>query len=381
MHVFKDQKRGGDNNHAVTDKNNTSLPSISLPKGGGAVRGIGEKFAANPVTGTGSMRVPIPTSPGRPGFAPELSLAYDSGTGNGPFGFGWSLSLPSVTRKTDRGLPQYRDAEDSDVYILSNTEDLVPVSQTDGIKGDDAIEPGFTVYRYRPRIDATFARIERWSRNSDGDIHWRSISKENILTLYGKDDNSRIVDPEDSSRIFSWLICETRDDKGSVILYDYKPDDGAGVDLTHTCERNRGDHDDPRRKTNRYLKRIRYGNGKPLLDNAGRRPDLLTEGMLQNADWMFQVVFDYGEHDTDNPTASGEPKKWNYRNDPFSSYRPGFEVRTTRLCQRVLMFHDFPAQPDVGRDCLVRSTDFTYSFQKEPTGSRNPDTNVRRAAT
>lgn len=28
-------------------------PTISLPKGGGVVRGIGEKFAANPVTGTG----------------------------------------------------------------------------------------------------------------------------------------------------------------------------------------------------------------------------------------------------------------------------------------------------------------------------------------
>jgi hypothetical protein len=39
--------------------------SISLPKGGGAIRGIGEKFAANPVTGTGAMTVPIATSPGR----------------------------------------------------------------------------------------------------------------------------------------------------------------------------------------------------------------------------------------------------------------------------------------------------------------------------
>ena len=83
-------------------------PSISLPKGGGAIRGIGEKFAANPVTGTGSMSVPIATSPGRSGFGPQLSLSYDSGAGNGPFGFGWSLSLPSITRKTDKGLPQYR---------------------------------------------------------------------------------------------------------------------------------------------------------------------------------------------------------------------------------------------------------------------------------
>lgn len=36
-----------------------SPPSISLPKRGGAIRGIGEKFAANPVTGTGSLSVPI----------------------------------------------------------------------------------------------------------------------------------------------------------------------------------------------------------------------------------------------------------------------------------------------------------------------------------
>src|SRR5512136_3243058 len=98
-------------------------PSISLPKGGGAIRGIGEKFAANPVTGTGSMSVPIATSPGRSGFGPQLSLSYNSGAGNGPFGFGWSLSLPSITRKTDKGLPLYLDGAqaqaDSDVFILS----------------------------------------------------------------------------------------------------------------------------------------------------------------------------------------------------------------------------------------------------------------------
>src|SRR6476646_6213903 len=81
------------------------IPSIALPKGGGAIRGIGEKFAANPVTGTGSMSVPIAVSAGRSGFGPQLSLSYDSGGGNGPFGFGWSLSLPAITRKTEKGLP------------------------------------------------------------------------------------------------------------------------------------------------------------------------------------------------------------------------------------------------------------------------------------
>src|SRR5712691_1709733 len=100
-----------------------AAPSISLPKGGGAISGIGEKFAANPVTGTSSMTVPLFTSPGRSGFGPQLSLSYDSGAGNGAFGFGWSLSVPSITRRTDKGLPKYYDAEESDIFILSGAED------------------------------------------------------------------------------------------------------------------------------------------------------------------------------------------------------------------------------------------------------------------
>jgi Salmonella virulence plasmid 65kDa B protein len=80
-----------------------SAPSISLPKGGGAIRGIGEKFAANPVTGTGSMTVPIAATPGRSGLGPQLALSYDPGSGNGPFGLFWNLSqyLTVPTRKED----------------------------------------------------------------------------------------------------------------------------------------------------------------------------------------------------------------------------------------------------------------------------------------
>src|SRR5256886_3537515 len=150
---------------------------------------------------------------------------------------------------------------------------------------------GYLVRRYRPRIEGLFARIERWTRQSDGDVHWRSISKDNILTLYGEGANSRITDPTDDLRVFTWLICETRDDKGNAVLYEYKPEDGVGVDLTRAHERNRGDPNDPRRSANRYPKRIRYGNRAPLLDNAGNRPGFLTETQIQEAGWMFEVVF------------------------------------------------------------------------------------------
>ena len=160
-----DKQSSSDDHRSPSDqKFGVAAPQLSLPKGGGAVRGIGEKFAGNPVTGTGSMSVPIATSPGRSGFGPQLSLLYDSGAGNGPFGFGWSLSLPSITRKTDKGLPQYRDAEESDVFILSGAEDLVPLLQSDGSRSeDDTTAPEYKIHRYRPRIEGLFARIERWT--------------------------------------------------------------------------------------------------------------------------------------------------------------------------------------------------------------------------
>ncbi|WP_106398913.1 SpvB/TcaC N-terminal domain-containing protein [Actinocorallia populi] len=368
-----------------------SAPSLALPKGGGAIRGIGEKFAANPVTGTGSVSVPIATSPGRSGFGPQLSLSYDSGAGNGPFGFGWSLSLPSITRKSEKGLPQYLDAVDPDVFILSGTEDLVPALRADGTRFcDDTTAPGFVIHRYRPRIEGLFARIERWSKiGSPGDVHWRSISKDNILTLYGYDANSRIVDPLDDSRIFSWLICESRDDKGNGIRYLYKKEDGAyqprsgqADPFNQVHQRNRGLASDSRRTAQRYLQRVLYGNLKPLLDAQGRRPRYLSElpdpPSDTAADWLFEVRFDYGELDEGNPTGQPE-KSWLYRPDAFSSYRSGFEVRTCRRCERVLMLHHIPDQPagpgravQPGYRGVVRSTEFTYDDEIDPCLATRP---------
>jgi len=181
-----------------------SAPPISLPKGGGAIHGIGEKFSANSVTGTGSMSVPIATSPGRAGFGPQLALTYDSGAGNGPFGFGWHLAIPAITRKTDKGLPQYRDAEESDIFVLSGAEDLTPAfRQHEAPALDTELRDGYLVTRYRPRVEGLFARIERWTRQCDGDTHWRSISRDNVLTVYGATAESRIADPADPRHVFS----------------------------------------------------------------------------------------------------------------------------------------------------------------------------------
>ena len=405
------------------EKQAVSAPAITLPKGGGAIRGMGEKFTANPVTGTGSLTVPIFTSPGRSGFSPQLSLSYDSGAGNGPFGFGWNLSLPSISRKTDKGLPRYLDAEESDEFILSGAEDFVPIYRQDPDGSWVASHPGcqrdpdgfwvrdregrlvmhederdgYRVQRYRPRIEGLFARIERWTNLSDPqDTFWRSISKDNITTWYGKNSESRIFDPADPSRIFSWLICESYDDKGNVIAYRYAEENsnrifedqnGKPIGLAH--ERNRSDETC---KANRYLKRIFYGNRVPFLpqlleDQAWPKPPENNK-YPNNPYWLFEVVFDYGEnHCVELPlnpdlseleqhryaSATLSPQQqWKPRPDPFSSYRAGFEIRTYRLCQQVLMFHHFPGESGVGAGCLVRSTDFTYRHEQQPSDPSAP---------
>jgi RHS repeat-associated protein len=330
-----------------------SAPVISLPKGGGAIRGIGEKFTANPVTGTASLSVPIPTSQSRSQLGPSLALTYESGLGNGPFGIGWNLSLPAITRKTDKGLPRYEDAVESDTFILSGAEDLVPVlvETGDGWRrhGEARTLDGvdWWVERYRPRVEGLFARIERWTHLGTGEVHWRSITRDNVTTRYGTTAESRVADPADPRRVFSWLICESYDDQGNAILYRYRAEDSVGVDTSQVHERNRTD---ATRSADRHLKRIHYGNRTPRQEG---------EDLSQRTDWMFEVVLDYGEHDAAAP-APDDPGDWLCRRDPFSTYRGGFELRSYRLCQRILMFHHFPGEPGVGADCLVRSTDLTY---------------------
>jgi RHS repeat-associated protein len=322
------------------------LPEISLPTGGGAIRGIDEKLTVGLATGAANLTIPIVTSGARGGLGPALALAYDSGAGNGPFGLGWRLGTATVTRKTSRGLPTYRDDEGSDVFVLSEAEDLVPALVLQAGRwvpdsGPDATGD-YTVTRYRPRVESGFARIERWQAVADGDTHWRTIAADDVTRCYGVDPSARIADPADPGRVFSWLLELAYDDRGNAVSYAYKAEDTAGVpDVCYEARRVV--------TANRYLKYIRYGNVSPvraIADAAG-------------TDWRFEVVFDYGEHDPDAPTPA-EATTWPYRSDAFSAYRSGFEVRTQRLCRRILMFHHFPDELGV-TDLLVHATELGYA--------------------
>ena len=353
---------------------------MSLPKGGGAIKGIGETFQPNLFSGTGNYSIPLAISPGRNGFGPKLSLEYSSGNGNGIFGLGWQLAIPRITRKTEKSLPRY---DDSDVFVLSGAEDLVPclkkvVDPTSGqetwVSEEPIQQPHYTVYRYRPRTEGLFARIERWVHNTTNETHWRTITRDNVTSLYGNTAASRLADPDNAQRVYEWLLHETFDATGNHILYDYATDDpqlyadGApDIRLPEIFEQHRA-------ATQRYIRRMYYGNlPEPLVDADGKPmtyADGTAVGHLRNGRrYAFEVVFDYGDWDTPTtlphpaPLPDGAHELFGaapavpIRADRFSHFRAGFDIRTLRRCHRVLMFHHFA---ELGGPTLVRSTDFTY---------------------
>ncbi|MEO1127917.1 MAG: SpvB/TcaC N-terminal domain-containing protein, partial [Cyanobacteria bacterium J06639_16] len=317
-----------------------SLPQIRLPKGGGAIRGVGETFQPSSFTGTASFTLPIETPTARD-LSLDLSLSYSSGSSQGPFGLGFSLSTPHIVRRTEKRLPDYSDADE---FVLSNVEYLVPtlIEQgdqwvTQDFDGDNGT---YRVRRYRTRTEGSFLRVERWTRRADGDVHWRVTTAENVTSIYGESPIARIAHPENPQQIFQWLIERTEDSRGNQIRYTYRAEDGVGIANT-VYEQGRD------QTVQRYLQKIEYGN---FFDENGQ------------TQWAFSVVFDYGDYDlSDLDSLTADPTgTWSARPDPFSDYRAGFEVRTHRLCRNILVFHHFPDELGV-QDALVRSLHLTYT--------------------
>jgi RHS repeat-associated protein len=230
---------------------------LTLPSGGGALRGLGESFQPDLHTGTGTFTVPLDLPPGRAGFHPRLALAYHSAAGNGPCGIGWAVDIPSIRRRTERRVPRY---DGSDVFLLSGAE-LVPVPGA-----------GPEAQRFRPRAEGLFARIDH-VRGEAGDV-WDVWSGDGLRSRYGTarptgagadwTDPAIVADPSASRRIAGWLLTETRDSCDNRIAYTYVADpEGA----------------------QRYIAEIQYLEARGAADAGflttirfryGSRPDVFT---------------------------------------------------------------------------------------------------------
>jgi RHS repeat-associated protein len=288
----------------VSNKSGTSSQVISLPTGGGALKGLGEKFSPDLHTGTGNYAIELSLPPGRNGFQPQLSLNYSTGQGNSAFGLGWNISLPEVSRKTSKGVPQYEDTKDT--FILSGAEDLVAIAQSS------------TITQYRPRTEGLFARIEHYRDAANN--FWKVWNKDGLVSIYGTPrptdaatdwrDPAVIADPNNRQQIFSWKLSQTIDPFGNRIEYEYEHD-------TNQTDSHPWDMV--------YLKRIRY-------------VDYIEDNQTK---FLVSVRLEYGD-----------------RADTFSDFRSGFEIRTRQRCEKISI------HTHAGTDILTRTYDLVYLDQR-----------------
>ncbi|SIT74808.1 MULTISPECIES: SpvB/TcaC N-terminal domain-containing protein [Burkholderiaceae] len=321
---------------------NVSVPSLSLPKGGGAIQGLGETLSAGGVSGTASLSLPLPLT--EVGSAtPALALTYSSGAGNSPFGLGMALSVPSIGRRTAKGVPRYTE---TDEWVDASGTVLVRVGDapTQTLNGR-----AFHVTLFAPRVEGGFDRLEYWQAQDDATLaFWRVRAADGAQHLFGYTAAARLADPAMPERIARWWLEETVTPHGEHVYYAYQGEDDSGIDISSDIEQPR------ERRAQRYLKRVCYGNRQACADLY------LTNDTPVPTDWHVELVLDYGEHaQTPEALPTYAPTHaWLARADPFSEYAAGFEVRTHRLCQQVLLFHRFDA---LGADpVLVRRLYLEY---------------------
>ena len=211
----------------------------------------------NAATGTAALSFPLPFSTGRNDYKPPHVLSYDSGSGNSILGLGCGVDIPFIQRKTEKKLPEYKDATDSDVFMFSGIEDLVPVLIKDNsgnwIKQTTNANGIITTF-YRPRVESQFSRIEQVADN--GNIYWRATTKENVVFVFGRSNDAKIASPVpgEEYKIFKWCLEYTYDDKGSIVQYHYKKENKENVTAS-LAEKNRLNDIAP--FTNTYIKRTK----------------------------------------------------------------------------------------------------------------------------
>lgn len=324
----------------------------NLPKGGGAIQSIGKGWSAVGATGAATFTLGLPISPGR-GFTPALALSYSSAGGKTEFGQGWSISLPVIARRTSKGVPAYAD---DDEFVTPANEVLLPERDASGnlntrtavswFRGQD-LGGTYRVQRYFPRVHGDGARWESW--RSEREWFWLVHDSDGTLHVYGK--TTRTSDVEGGiERIAEWQLEESVSPHGEHILYEYRHEDGEGLQPADELR------DHSRRQ---YPTRVRYGNTR-----ADQCPFLLQPDPSGASSWHFDLVFDYGARAMGGDEIPGydEAHAWPVRADPYAGFAYGFEVRTLRLCRQVLMFHTFAPttsslQAKDGRRVEIRSLD------------------------
>lgn len=171
-------------------------------------------------TGSASYTIPISVAPGAAGLEPKLSLQYDSRSGNGLLGVGWSLSgLPAITRC---GKTIAQDGAVGGVAFDANDRfclDGQRLIATAGTYGADQAE-------YRTERES-FSKVVSYGTAGSGPAWFKVWTKAGLVMEFGNTADSRIESQgKSSARV--WAISKTSDTKGNYFSVSYSEDNANG---------------------------------------------------------------------------------------------------------------------------------------------------------
>ncbi|MDH4275226.1 MAG: hypothetical protein OEW08_09325, partial [Gammaproteobacteria bacterium] len=204
----------------VADFNPTSIKDIKAADPGAAINLIEPPQANN--SGDASLNYPLELPAGRNGMQPQLSIAYNSGGGNGWLGVGWDLSVPSVSVETRWGVPRYHATKETETYALEGKM-LTPVAH----RGQPRNRQTGNV-RFYPRVESDYKKIIRHG-DAPGNYWWEAIDKNGKKFFYGGDGTQadlaatlNAVSPSTGQRVIAkWMLRKVVDTNGNTIDYAY----------------------------------------------------------------------------------------------------------------------------------------------------------------
>src|SRR5690242_20088779 len=171
-------------------------------------------------SGAATYTIPIQVPPGVAGVEPKLALTYNSQSGNGLLGVGWSLSgLSAVTRCAQTvaqdGAKGGVNFDANDRFCLDGQR-LIVISGTYGADGTES----------RTERES-FTRVISYGSAGSGPAWFKVWTKSGQLIEYGNTGDSR-VEAQGKSTVRVWAVNKVQDTKGNYFSVTYTEDNANG---------------------------------------------------------------------------------------------------------------------------------------------------------
>ena len=166
--------------------------------------------------------IPIQVPEGMGGVQPNLSIVYNSQSGNGLLGWGWSLGgLSAITRV---GQTNYHDGKVTGVSL-----DYRDRFALDGqrLMVLDGLTYGSNNAEYRTEVDGMSKIVSYTESGFIGPKCFKVFTADGLVMEYGNAVNARVVhnNDVDSQTVVIWLLNRVEDRNGNYMVYNYIIDD------------------------------------------------------------------------------------------------------------------------------------------------------------